>query len=221
MRLIMIVLLGFVPSLALAGQFTCENDEVVSAVKTKLACSRLFSPCSSYGLPDDYDAIQSLDNQAIKDRFNREYADVVLSDVAANERRTYTEFMEIARVGALSAKGLFRKVESLAIDHNPSIDRYVCQLSITYEPMKLKTFVVAGQAELLLKMPEVQVMIKRENGHQQYLTLLARIVLGSDLDQKIQAYGVRKALFSVQPSEKSRFAVDIIKFESPMHFFKN
>lgn len=221
MRLILIALIGLAPNIAMAGKYTCENDEVVEAVKTELVCSRMFTPCSYYGLPNDYALIQSLDDKTINDRFDRDYADVVLSKEPANERRALEEFNVLARAAALSVRGLLSSAESLAIDHNPSIDRYICQLSITYAPVNLKVFALTSQAQLLLKMPEVRVMIQRPNGHKEYMQLLGRMILTSNLEQKVEAYGVRKALFSVQPSAKTRFTIDILKFEAPVTFFEN
>lgn len=219
MRLMLVALLCLMPNFAIAAKYDCENDEVIEAVKTRLICQTIFTPCGHFGLPNDYGQIQSLDDKAMNDSFNRAYAEVALREAAAPYKKGVAELIALARVAVLNIRGLVSSANALAMDYNPNIDRYVCELNFTYEPAKLKSVAIFGIAKAVLKQPEIMGMLQKPNGYEDYRSLIARMVLESNIDKKVREYGVRKALFSVQPSSKTRFAIDVLKFEPPIYFF--
>ena len=116
-------------------------------MKTRLICQTIFTPCGHFGLPNDYAQIQSLDDKAMNDSFNRAYAEVALREAAAPYKKGVAELIALARVAVLNIRGLVSSANALAMDYNPNIDRYVCQLNFTYEPTKLKSVAIFGIAK--------------------------------------------------------------------------
>lgn len=220
--IVSVILCAFTLDVA-AANFDCEDSDVVESVKSKIVCEAIYQPCSYFGLPNDYSQIEKLSRQTIIENFNRSYAAAVSRETQHSKphyKRAAERAVELARDAILNIPGLLIRVQSLAEDYNPRISKFTCRLKFEYDRDKLRSLVQFSLFKSSLKRMDALALLAADNGYEAFSRAINAIWLEHNAEQKIANYGVRQALFTVQPSSKAPYMVDLIEFEPPVHFFR-
>ncbi|NGX96097.1 MAG: hypothetical protein G4V63_12995 [Candidatus Afipia apatlaquensis] len=208
-------------------KYDCENPAVIAEVKNQIACTKLIN-CSTHGFAN-LSEVEAAGPVVIKSRIEvfreRETANAtkrmtnptdaelrwsarLVFNVASDQENVLTSF-----------PGMFRNIKSVATDFNPNISRYSCRMEFQYNPavvipiwrMKYRLDAVRDQNATFLATEYF-----KKDPNSDYLAGLTEAALRANgVYERAQRTTASVATFTVQPSNKAPFVVDVTDTSLP------